>query len=340
MKLDQQQIEELLFGYFSGNLTETEEKKLLTWLEADESHKKTFSEMSDWWATIHVPLFASDLREDFTDFFATQKKEKSETSERKWGQIWKNVGKVAAVLLLLITIGTYFYYLGKKDEQNNRQSLLFYSSIETPAGSRSKNILPDGTVVWLNSDSHLSYSLEKSVRRISLTGEAYFEVAPDSLRPFIVKSRSLDVKVLGTSFNIKAYENEDHIDVTLLSGKVNVSLNSFSEETEEIVLTPNRMLSFDESTKSVNVTEISGNDVIAWTGGYLKFREQLFPCIARDLERRYNVQIVIESNLLKKESFSGSFLPESTLDQVLREIDVDKKFTWSQTMDVITVKDK
>ncbi|MEG1545022.1 MAG: FecR domain-containing protein, partial [Tannerellaceae bacterium] len=213
---------------------------------------------------------------------------------------------------------------------------------KVPMGSQSMVILPDHSKVWVNAGSSLTYSndFNGKTREVSLEGEAFFDVAKDSLRPFIVKSEKLDVKVLGTRFNVKAYREEALVEIGLVSGKVNVHLNDHPIGSGEVNLRPDRMLSFNKETKNVKVTEFNGADAFAWTEGRLKFTEQPFERIAKDLERKYNVTIRIESNLLKRQVYTGSFSASYSLSEILQEVNVDRRFVWKQKGTTFIIKDK
>ena len=162
------------------------------------------------------------------------------------------------------------------------------------------------------------------------------------MRPFVVKSGKLDIRVLGTCFNVKAYDNEETIDVALVSGKVNVHLDDDNKEekAKDIVLVPNRMISYNKETSQVKMSKVDGASIYAWTNGRIEFDKQPFDRIARDLERKFNVQIRINSESLHKEIFSGSFSADQTLDYILREVDVEKKYTWKQIGNEFIIEDK
>lgn len=337
MKKENEYIEDILFGYFTGDLSEAQEKELLQWLEADESNKEILSKMADWWAMAHVPLFVSDMKPDFEKHFGNLKKTSSLTVYRQKINL---LGKIVASVLLLIAVGSLSYFIGKYDVNNNNKIAYFETVV--PMGSCSKVILPDQSVVWLNAGSSLKYSgaFNKANREIFLNGEAYFEVKRDSLKPFVVKSEVLDIQVLGTCFNVKAYQNEPVTDVALVSGKVNIHLNRKFSTSGEVVLFPNRMLSFNKKTNRAKVMEIKGEDAYTWKDGILKFTEQPFDRIARDLERKYDVSIHINSESLKKEVFSGSFSSDYSLSEILNEVDMDKKYTWKRNGHEIMIYDK
>lgn len=342
MYREEKYIENLLLDYFEGRLSEIEEKELLLWLEADEANKKKFSEMADWWAIAHVPLFKKNIKSDFQDHFGHLASKSLPLKDNKLFN-WRLLGKVAASVLLVAAISTTSYYAGKNGRKPEQEQIAWFETV-TPSGSLAKVVLPDHSVVWVNAGSSLKYSLDfhKKNREVSLNGEAYFEVTKDSLRPFIVKSGKLDILVLGTCFNVKAYDNEETIDVALVSGKVNVHLadNNKKENAKEITLAPSRMMSYNKETSQVKMSEVDATSVYAWTNGWIKFDELPFDRIAKDLERKFNVRIIIKSKFLHKEIFSGSFSANHSLDYILREVDVEKKYSWKQIGNEFIIEDK
>lgn len=341
MNKEEEYIENLLLDYFAGGLSEIEEKELLLWLEADDANKKKFSEMADWWAIAHLPLFKSNLKSDFRKYFGDLASNDLPIKENKLFNLrsWRTV---AASVLVAVAISTSAYYAGKNAGTPEQQQIAWFETV-APAGSLSKVVLPDHSVVWINAGSSLKYNMDfnKQNREVSLTGEAYFEVAKDSLRPFIVKSGNLDVRVLGTSFNVKAYENEETIDVALVTGKVNILLADNKEEkSKNVVLEPNRMMRYTKETSQVEMSEVNAASVCAWINDRIEFDEQPFDRIARDLERKFNVQIRIKSKSLPNEIFTGSFSADQTLDYILHEVDVEKKYTWKQIDNEFIIEDK
>lgn len=333
-------IEDRIFKYFSGELTEEETARLWQWIEADEANKSYFTEKADWWAAVHVPYFRLRMKANFQKHFGniTDRKEAVRIKMPWRRKLWL---RVAASVLIVLSAGLAGYYIGKNHFSVTDQVVARFETT-VPLGSRSKVVLPDHTVVWINAGSTLTYSgdFNRQAREVSLRGEAYFEVTTDSLKPFVVKSDKLDVKVMGTRFNVKAYEEDERIDVALVSGKVHVHLNDREPEEAEVALTPDRLLSYNKETNGVQLKEIKGTDAYGWTKGELTFDLQPFPLIAKDLERKFNVKINIRSKSLEKEIFSGSFSADYSLPEILHEIDVDKKYSWTRKENEWTICEK
>lgn len=342
MRLNDPHLEELCLRYFKGELNPLEEKEFLDWLEEDLSHKQLLADKANFWAAVHTPLFESgrerNYRQVLEPVIASPEKKRVRMNLKIWGSI-------AASILLFVVLGISVYRKGLSNGMELVAALpkpVYTTEITVPAGSRTKAMLPDGTQVWLNAGSTLAYQYDKegALRRVALNGEAYFEVVSDSLHPFIVTASGFDVKVTGTRFNVKAYEEDDLADVALLFGKVSVSLAGMPADSSQFILHPDRHLSFNHRTKEMEIEGLEGRDVTAWINGHFEFSEQLFPLLAKDLERKYNVTIRINSKWLKRETFSGKILSDDTLDEVLRDMDVEQKYTWTVEGNVWTIRDK
>ncbi len=340
MELENKHIEDLIYSYLAGEISGEERNELSRWLETDDAHKRRLSELADAWAMAHVPLFASGMEADFQKHFGALADPALPSRKRYWPD-FRFLGKVAASIVFVVSVGTVSYYKGKRHNRPESVALAYFETM-TPMGAQTKVVLPDQSVVWVNAGSTLRYGNDFNTdgRCVQLDGEAYFEVARDSLKPFVVKSKKLDIKVLGTSFNVKAYGKDEVTDVTLVSGKVNVSLRDEVAHAGDVTLTPNRKLSFNKETNKVSVSKVDAKDALSWIDGDLKFSKQPFMSIAKDLERKFNVRIRIESDSLKREIFSGSFTKGHSLDMILREVDVDHKYTWIRSGDVVVIKDK
>lgn len=168
------------------------------------------------------------------------------------------------------------------------------NTLIVPKGKKSKLTLQDGTVVTINSNSKITYptKFNEKTREVTLEGEAYFEVIKDESKPFIVKSNALKIEVLGTSFNVKSYLEELNKNVTLASGSVAVM---FSErDDEKSILTPGKMLVYNNISKETEIKEVVVSDVLAWMDGKIVFINEDIKDITRKISRHYNVTIRCE----------------------------------------------
>lgn len=193
---------------------------------------------------------------------------------------------------------------------------LVYNTLTVPYGKRFDVVLSDGTIVFMNSGTELKYPvafLKKGNREVFVQGEAYFNVASDNERPFVVNAEDLNVNVLGTEFNVLAYPEDGLTDVVLVEGSLGLTIG---DTAENVVLSPGEKGILDRGTNTIATQEVNTSIYTAWRTGELVFRRIPFENLAKKLERHYNVSIVIENEALKQEIFSASFNNE-TIETVL-----------------------
>ncbi|SDK93427.1 FecR family protein [Pedobacter sp. ok626] len=207
-------------------------------------------------------------------------------------------------------------------DQPNPSGKTSYNTIETPKGGQYQLILPDGSKVWLNAASTLTFPTSFAslkTRKVELIGEAYFEIAKNKTSPFIVKSAKQEVKVLGTHFNINSYADEQSTTTTLLEGSVNiVSLN----RTENVILKPGQQSTLNNN--KINVTEINTEEAIAWKNGLFIFNDENIKSIMKKIARWYNVEITFKGNL-DHVSFVGNYARNKDLESLLENIELTEK---------------
>ena len=171
-----------------------------------------------------------------------------------------------------------------------------------------------------------------------MIGEGYFEVQKNPEKPFIVHADDINVKVLGTVFNVRSYPEDSEIEVSLIKGRVNVF--SASETRDNVILAPDEQLTYDKRSGKMKHHHVDALQTSQWTTGRLSFVNASVPEIMKAIERKYDVRIVIHSKYLDKEVFSGSISPKLTVEEILDYMDVDNKYSWSRSGNVITITDK
>jgi hypothetical protein len=188
---------------------------------------------------------------------------------------------------------------------------LTYNIIKIPNGKRFQLQLADGSVVHLNSGTTFKYPvkfLSKENRQVFLDGEAFFDVAKDKEHPFIVNADDLNVRVLGTHFNVSDYPEDDLTDVVLVEGSVGMYTQTETfDATKSTILKPGFKGSFDRKNARIDTKAVITDTYTSWIDGGLSFRNMSFKNIARKLERHYNITIVNQNNKLANETFSASF---------------------------------
>ena len=262
--------------------------------------------------------------------------------------LWRKLAAVAAMLIFILGVG--FYLLQKQDLPAVSENI-----VSTKRGSKSSIVLPDGTKVWINSATKLTYgkSFGGQTREVSLEGEAYFDVVKNESCPFIVHTQTLDVKVLGTAFNVRAYHNEAHTEATLVRGSVEVLLKKKNNETitlqpnEKIVVqNPNRKT---DSSRAAAVTlpeivlqKVAFNPVDSgiletqWIKNSIRFDQDKLEDIIPMLESWYNVKITVTAPSLRQRRFSGTIEDES-LGEVLESFSLASGLRYKIEKENVTI---
>ncbi len=339
--------EDLIYGYLKNELNGEETSRLIRWLEKDKSNKRLFDEMSDLWVTTHStsanPGF--NAREGFSKFMEKIKatdNQKDNNAKTVW---LKTIARYAAVIMIAFSAGgALFYFSGRNSSAPAGQSI---NKLVVPLGSKAWFSLSDGTVVTLNAGSTLNVSNDYGVnnRLVQLDGEGYFNIAKDKNNPFVVQTPFLNIRALGTEFNIKAYSADKTIETTLVSGSLQIEPAKEINQGQITVLKPNQRLTFykadssfttgsekkeeettarPESVKKIRtmpvarlVTEdVNVGPVTSWKENRWIFEQQSLSQIAVDLERKFDVQIIFDSERLKSYRFTGTILAEP-IEQVL-----------------------
>ena len=228
--------------------------------------------------------------------------------------------KYAAIITLLII---FAYQAGV-----NQHSEILQENIENklhvPAGQRIKLTLQDGTTVWLNSHTTLTYPaiFDKKERRVAIDGEAFFIVAQDKHKPFIVSSQGIETKVLGTQFNICSYRKNNDVRTSLIEGSLQIYFTG--KENESIILSPNEQISIKNGT--IKVDTISHHDYFLWKEGIYSFKDELLVDILNKLQLYYDVRIIIRNPSINQEKYTGKFRQRDSIDDILRMLQKIHKF--------------
>ncbi|MGN6417256.1 MAG: FecR family protein [Pseudobacter sp.] len=210
---------------------------------------------------------------------------------------------------------------------------IVYNTISTPNGRRFRLTLPDGSGVWLNNASSIRYpTVFGPDRKVEVTGEVYFEIAPDQKRPFnVLVNRKLDISVLGTAFNVSAFDNEASINTTLIEGKVKV-INIVSgpgTANSGTILSPGQQaqLSLAQPTAIKVVNNAPVEKIIAWKEGLFNFNDIPFEEGMRQIARWYDIQIIYENGIPANIELNGEITMELTLNELLEGLrDIGLKF--------------
>ena len=243
--------------------------------------------------------------------------------------------RIAAALLVGVFLGTTGLYLFNQSNKQDEQAMI--RTIEVPLGSRSRLQLEDGTIVWLNAGSKFSCQpgFSQKNRQVTLEGEGYFEVARNEKLPFIVNAKEIDVKVLGTKFNVKAYSDDQEIAVTLAEGSVNMV--DKAAPANSVIMVPQQQAVYNKLTGKTEVRKVSTDAICQWTTGAHFFNEVSFEEIAGQLEKAFDVTFIFRNPERRKLRFYGEFRSTDTLNDILAIMSYSEKFTYRRNNNIIEI---
>lgn len=337
MQHENKNFDDLIIGYFSGNISEMDQEYFSELLKSNVNFKTKFDEMIRLRAISFIPQIDAEKKTNYTRLIKQINEDVPTVS--MFGPWKNNIRQIAAIIILVVSVSVSSFYI-YRDITSPSDSSICYETI-APIGSQTKIILPDSTVVWLNSGSSLKYyqSFGKKNREVALSGEGYFEVKKDKEKPFLVMANLMEIKVTGTVFNVKSYKDDDKVEVDLIKGVVAVSVPD-NYNSGLIILKPNERAIYNKFTKKIELSQTDASRSALWTTGKLCFVDATIEQISKELERKYDVKIKINNDQIKKELFSGSLNLNLSLKELLSYIDVDKIFRINQVGDTISINIK
>ena len=327
MEEENKHIDELIANYLTEGLDKNALDELKTWIAASAENQQYFIRQREIWFSAVSREAASVYDKDkaFENFRNRVESQKEIQSTSRRGFSLSALWRYAAVVAIIIAVGCISYWQGEVNVKDTFADI----SVEAPFGSNTKLYLPDGTLVWLNAGSRMTYSQGFGVdnRKVELEGEGYFEVKRNEKIPFFVKTKDLQLQVLGTKFNFRDYPEDHEVVVSLLEGKV--GLNNLLREEKEAVLSPDERAVLNKANGLLTVESVTASNASQWTDGYLFFDEELLPDIAKELERSYNVKIHIANDSLKTFRFYGNFVRrEQNIQEVLEALASTEKMQY------------
>jgi len=296
----------LLIRLFSGEADPDEKQRIADWLNQSSENKKLYSDLREIWLSSGI-----DSNADNYDLESAILKFRNQINTDKFIQRkhidFNRFLKYAAILALALLL-PFSYYMGTRN--NSDDSI---TTISCAFGDKSSVVLPDSSRVWLNSGSKLTFSSNfKNGRKVSLEGEAFFSVSKDKNHPFRVKTTDVDIEVLGTKFNLKAYPDEKLVSTTLVEGSVNISSKFGSA-----LMTPDQKLVFDKGSKKMVVQVLTDTaPETEWKDGRFVFRNESLAELKPKLERWFDVDIVFGDEQVSNRKFTGVLGRESILEAV------------------------
>lgn len=327
-------ISDLIYKSLTGQLSNKEQGDFKNWL--NENDNQAFYKKISNSKTIQNKF---DVYNSFNSFQAYARiSKKIEIKKGKVVKLNHNLFfKYAAMVFIALGLGWSVYTLVSQPKEEAVELTTIQKT--NPSGQKSTFKLPDGTIVNLNAASSVSYynDIEKKRRIVTLEGEAFFEVAENKLKPFTVISGNLSTTALGTSFNIKAYPNENTHKVSLVTGKVEIANLEFPDN-EKMYLAPGFGVLYSRESKELDKYNFDEARELGWKNKILYFEEADIDNVIGELERWYGVKITIENKeKVRQWNYNGKFENES-LENVLNGIGFIQEFEYEIDDKNVTLK--
>lgn len=310
---------ELLQRYVEGNVTTEEVETVVDWLDAREENVREFM-------ALHKLYDISILNNP-------DSKQTAPIQRRTipFKKIAYELAKIAAVFFVL-WVGMQWYF--NKPEQ---ETPFVYQTLFVPAGQRAELTLSDNTKVWLNAQSKLTFptNFGKGTRQVELDGEAYFDVSRSEKQTFVVKTGKMDIEVLGTEFNVIDYKSHNLSEVSLLKGSIRMKTK---DSPQYYTLKVNENVTVTDH--HIQISSIDDYDYFKWKEGLLCFNNETVESIIRKLQLFFDVNIDVQRQELLKYRYSGKFRTKDGVEQVLKVLQLEHKFSYTKDneLNLITIK--
>ncbi|HEY4788075.1 MAG TPA: FecR family protein [Bacteroidales bacterium] len=358
---------DIIHRYLCGTAEKNELIELLEWLKAGPENVIFFNQVCILWGQSHGSV--SDKQDTEVALIRLTKrieglepvgKEKEIFANKSWIPWFRNI---AAVLIVLVACGLLikYYVIDSSKKPSNPEYVYAYA----PPSQKSQIILSDGTVVWLNSGTRMKYPTNygEKTRDVYLEGEAFFKVAKNPKKPFLVHASSITVKAIGTSFDVKCYASDKTIETILVEGRVQIGKEASGDKTSgSVFLNPNEKAVFNKNNQEIQIAKFEKpksrvkeekkqqipviyeektlQSEISWKEQRLVFENEAFEDLSKRLERWYNVNIRIKDSSLLKNRYTGKFVNNEPLEQVLLVIGKTTPISYTIDKDNITIDSK
>ena len=303
--------DELLIAYFKGEVSDEEAQQITEWIEAKIEHQRYYQQLC---RLFEVSYWIEDIPEQTEVAFPKK------TKALPWKHYVISFMKVAAIFVLGFAL--HFFLNWQKTTHHELQH-----QIHVPTGQHVEKMLADGSKVWLNSGSTLTFpsKFNGKKRMVELDGEGFFEVKSDKEHPFIVSTSKYQVKAVGTSFNIYDYQDSPQFEAALLNGKVEVTTNA--KKSSVVILTPNQRAALCQGVLKVKPIENANNYL--WRKGILYFNEPLLEVFDK-LQEYYDIEFQIRNSSLTRKSpyCTGKFRAKDGLEHIIRVLKETNHFDY------------
>lgn len=351
-------LNDLLEKYAAGTCSKEEFEELMQLFRANENEDAIRSHMRKLYSSLEREMISDVHIDEQGDMFQSGKPDQPGEPVPQRRRRSKRTLLVASTIAVL-GIGAFLFYARTVSKPDKVPDVRTISRIYTPAGSKTSVVLPDGSEVWLNSFSTLTYSTAEfnaGKREVSLTGEGMFKVIHDSAHPFLVHTKNFDVADLGTVFNVSAYPEDKNGQASLISGSIEVITKG--SHAKKIMLVPNqRIIIQNETRSSITIArtakpqpviepairpiilnpQISIAPDTAWMVNKLIFTDESFYDLALQMQRRYQVEIIFRNPRAKNYQFTGRFEDED-IEDALKELQAIAPFSYKRSSNEIYIE--
>lgn len=358
-------IEDIILRHLLKEASIEEENLLLSWLKSDVQNQKEYFRMKEVWFASQNENPAIHKTDESWNALKAAALKKDRMVSLPGRHIFRQVLKYAALFVAIIGIGFFAFKYGSGIFK--KEIPVTFTEVQTPDGQKKEITLPDGSTIWINSGSTFRYASnfgEKN-REVYLEGEAYFDVARDTTKTFIVHADKITIKVLGTSFNVKCYPELKTIETTVISGTVSlenaeteegmnkeiVILNkkekaTFLRNQQKMYITKNKTREEENEVEPIQLRKITLNEeesgyIASWKDQVLSFNNESFEEMAHKLQRWYNVKIIIQDEKLKNYRYKGKFDHIKSIFQVLEVVKLTTpiSYEYDEKNKEITIKE-
>jgi ferric-dicitrate binding protein FerR (iron transport regulator) len=285
-------MESIIRKYLSGRSSLSEQKGLLQWLRKDD-HPLVFREVKEEW---EEGVSNEDIPLEYRQIWSEVQNTIQQSLQSELFKVRRNLNffRYAAIFIMLISIPSLIYLM---QAEKSPASQLVYTTVTAENGQISKVVLPDSSMVWINSGSSVSYNNHFSVnnRDINLLGEAYFKIHKNIDLPLLVTNSGLQVKVLGTEFSVSAYAEDPNIQVVLEKGKVELSQLDNTSARQE--MKPGELASFSKEKKELTLTKVNTRIYTSWKDGLINIYNLPLNELVIKLEKRFNQKFVVDESI-------------------------------------------
>lgn len=305
-------IKDIISAFYDSKASENTQFLFRKWYRLNEYQKEKDSVLKELWENTSSVVSENTL-EDFSKIKTLISKDEI---RRKRHRTLINIFSYAAIVTLILASTFYLR------NQLNNPIALEYNISSVSHGQSSRITLDDGTVVVINAGSTFFYPNKflSDTRTVYLTGQANFYVAKNAKKPFIVRTKHMDITAIGTTFTVESYPNSNFTKATLVEGCIKIEMEN--DKKESFILNPNNQLTYNHVEQNISITNVDALRLASWEEGHLIFQGSTFDEIASTIEKRYNVIIHYNADKINKNSYYVKFTPNETLEEVLEVLSI------------------